>query len=82
MLSVVVWIALVAWLFLVAWSLAVVRAAGGSEDAAQSRPADRIAPLLAGERKRRLLGTLGRERRLQCLGTRVFAKDVIVTETL
>jgi putative nucleotidyltransferase with HDIG domain len=54
----VVWVALVAWLFMVAWSLAVVRAAGGSEDAAPSRTADPTAPLLAGERRRRLLGTV------------------------
>jgi putative nucleotidyltransferase with HDIG domain len=54
----VVWVALVAWLFLVAWSLAVVRAAGGSEEAASTRPSEAVAPLVSGERRRRVLGTL------------------------
>src|SRR6188472_2865151 len=53
--SPVVWVAFVAWLFLVAWALAVVRAAGGSDEEAPAPGTEPPGPSLTGARRRRLL---------------------------
>jgi putative nucleotidyltransferase with HDIG domain len=51
----VVWVALVAWLFLVAWALAVIRAAGGSDEESPAAETEPPRPSLTDARRRRLL---------------------------